>query len=364
MSLGDLVVLKQHWAIQNYVSDKDALATFANNAGYAFVADRFGYLNQFSNWRISKTLSYPFPASGSTMSFDDIVNYRAADILNLADKHNKELYIMYSGGVDSTLVVISLLWAAKYKDILHIVFTDNSIEENPTFYKTLEKEGIDLINVPMGELADYQLRIHNTDYTVTGWCGDQLFGSIINQYYPDSFYFSDWREWVREDTAIQQFESAFTYYGLPIKTFGEFTWFMNFSSKWNIVKNFDTLYSGIHTGNMISFFDHPYFEDWCVSNFDVLHRYPQQDTAHYKVAIKKYIYKYTHDDDYYKNKGKIGSWAQSCPDSLYKRYYPIITIITDKDIVHQQYPYMRSLEDKLRIEQRLLANKLRFYRKR
>lgn len=40
-------------------------------------------------------------------------------------------------------------------------------------------------------------------------------------------------------------------------------------------------------GRMIPFYDTPKFNCWSVSNFDVLHRHPQQDTEHYKAQLKE-----------------------------------------------------------------------------
>ena len=46
---------------------------------------------------------------------------------------------------------------------------------------------------------------------------------------------------------------------------------------------------------MICFYDTPEFNEWSVSNFDVLHLYPQHDTVHYKMPLKDYIYDFNHD---------------------------------------------------------------------
>ena len=44
-----------------------------------------------------------------TKTYEEICNERAKELLSKADSMGTRLYVLYSGGIDSTLVVISLL---------------------------------------------------------------------------------------------------------------------------------------------------------------------------------------------------------------------------------------------------------------
>ena len=295
---------------------------------------------------------------------------RAHEILEKIRKENKHLYIFLSGGVDSTAVTIAIIKAAD-NDFhnIHIVCNEGTINENKDFVELLKTYPID-IYFHDEDLDILQEKILKTDYTLTGWCADQLFGSIINQLYPD-WYFKDWHSWFKTyknieniDDAIQQFETAFKFYNLPIKTLGEFLWFMNFSTKYNIVKYSDVLYSGNITDRMISFYDTVEFNNWSVSNFDILHRYNQQDTKHYKIELKKYIYNFNHDKNYLQNKGKLGSWNYSYMLKKSWRTIPHICIMEDETncFYYKYYDKEYEIHKSLDVTNILYRNYLKFYR--
>ena len=349
--------------------DDDALAVFASRTGFPVLRDRFGFLNAFSRWRLMDG-SISFPSSGSTANFADLMDKRAVEILNLVRNEGKELHIFLSGGVDSTAMTIAMLKASDgdFRN-LHVVFNSSTEEEYPEFVEYLKTTGIDMVRCRSTDIDDVQERLLETGYTLTGWAADQLFGSIINQVWPD-WYFKDWREWllseektVPMDTAIGQFEETFANYGMPIKIFGEFAWFMNFSTKYNVVVNSDVLYSGKVTHRMISFYDTPEFNEWSVSNFDVLHRYPQHDAVHYKTSLKDYIYTFNHDETYRNGKGKIGSWGRAKYREKVKVHPRICLMESPDKVVFRREGKLLPIEKSLEVERTLTRNILRLYRK-
>lgn len=350
--------------------DDDALAVFASRTGFPVLRDRFGYLNVFSRWRLMEG-GLPFPSSGSTASFADLMDQRAGVILQRIRKEEKDLHIFLSGGVDSTAMTIAMLKASDgdFRK-LHVVFNTSTEEEYPEFVEYLKTTGMDMVRCRPIDIDDVQEKLLETGYTLTGWAADQLFGSIINQVWPD-WYFKDWRDWLlmdssscSRDAAVGQFEEAFSWYGMSIKTFGEFAWFMNFAAKYDIVVNSDALYSGKITHRMLSFYDTPELNEWSVSNFDVLHRYPQQDIAHYKLPMKEYIFSFNKDSTYRYSKGKIGSWGRAKYRNGVK-IHPRVCLMEspDKTVFHKESKFI-PIEKALDVEQILTRNILRFYMKR
>ena len=180
------------------IKDTDALSVFGNKIHYQVLRDRFGYLNQFSNWNLSADVE-KFPESNKTYLFSDLMDKRAEEILWRVRSENKELYIFLSGGVDSTAMTIAIIKVADgdYRNI-HIVYTQTSIDENKNFIEYLKTINIDLKLIVSYELTEFQnnLLSNNSNFILTGWCADQLFGSAVNQEYPD-WYFKDWKMWIK-----------------------------------------------------------------------------------------------------------------------------------------------------------------------
>ncbi len=331
--------------------------------------DRFGYLNAFSGWKLYEP-ALTFPQSDSTRKFSDLMDERAACLLSKIRKEGMDIYIFLSGGVDSTAMTIAMLKASDgdFRN-LHVVFNSSTEEEYPEFVEYLKTAGIDMVRCRSTDIDDVQERLLETGYTLTGWAADQLFGSIINQVWPD-WYFKDWREWLLSEekttpmgNAIGQFEEAFSHYRTPVRTFGEFAWFMNFTAKYNVVVNSDVLYSGKVTHRMISFYDTPEFNEWSVSNFDVLHLYPQHDTVHYKMPLKDYIYDFNHDTAYRNCKGKIGSWGRAKYREKVKVHPRICLMESPDKAVFRREDKLLPIEKALEVERTLTRNILRLYRK-
>ena len=209
---------------------EDALSVYAGKIGFPFLRDRFGYLNKYSPYNIYSH-NTKFPKSNNTTEFSELMDKRAIDIISIAKKNDLPLYVFYSGGVDSTAMLVALMKVCESYENIQVIHTCYAYEENPEFTKLLQSFGISMRMVSPGlELEQAQTECLKNGFVLTGWCADQLFGSIIHKDYQYLFY-DDWKKWLNEkryDTAIQQLEESFSFYGLPIKTFGEFAWFMNF----------------------------------------------------------------------------------------------------------------------------------------
>jgi hypothetical protein len=266
-------------------------------------------------------------------------------------------------------MLLSLLECSNgsYRDI-KVLYTDSSIDEYHKLYEYLRKlKGLELVKKDPDELFPYCHQVAKTDYVVSGFPADQLFGSIVGQ--RDSLsHNSDWKSFVLIPEAIDQFEEAFNNYNLPISTLSEFLWFMNFSSKWTMVCNFIPWLSGLDGGNSIAFFDTQGFQDWSMSNFDILHLYDQKDKLNYKKELKNFIYKIFKDDDYL-YKGKIGSIGYSVVYKTKRKLsnsmkIPHISILEEGDALRTEY-YGEAINTlgAQNIEGRMLGRLLKEYRK-
>lgn len=272
----------------------DAISEFCQTENFAFLADRFGYLNKFSRIRAAAISENMFPKGNSIQSFNDIMIERASYFAELCLKENKLCYVLWSGGCDSTAVVSAFLASNKDLSFLRVIYTNSSIIEYKEFYNFLIQNNI---KMELVYASDIFLKAYTYAFegnvVLTGFPADQLFGSIIGQSYPKDTTKTHWTEYLNKDIANQQYEAAFKHYGIPVKTIAEFLWFNNFALKWDYVCYPALWMSNIHHKNIIPFYNTKDFEDWSVSNYDILHKYDQKDYKKYKIQIKDFIYSIT-----------------------------------------------------------------------
>ena len=344
--------------------DSDALAVYSRKTGFVHIPDRFGYLNKFSSWNYINH-SDEFPNTSYIGSFSDIMLLRANEIVYNTKLSGKEICVLWSGGVDSTATVLAFLEVLDKKEILTILYTESSLIEYPLFYKFLTSlTDITLKKISINEIGVFCSENGSKYNIITGFPADQLFYSTISKQENIQFG-SDWRSFIKEDTAIQQFEEAFTRYNLPIKTIDEFTWYMNFSCKWLLVKRAIPLWWGKTDNGVIPFFDKKEFQDWSVSNFDTFQKYDQNDPKYYKLEMKQFINKLFPDEDYLKNKTKTSSIVKGrIVEKLYDRVQPNVSILDgDGNLIIETYPMFVPKERQHIIRGNMLNKLLTEYRK-
>ena len=102
-------------------------------AGLHDVRPRLGtFTNPWS--AVSNTIFAPPPIRAVNDSLNDLLDQRATELLAT----QRKLAVMWSGGIDSTCVLVALLKHLQHQDQLVVYMTDVSIAENPEFYKKFE----------------------------------------------------------------------------------------------------------------------------------------------------------------------------------------------------------------------------------
>ena len=305
---------------KNPINEPNILSLYGNLQSSYIEIDRFGFLNQFSNYKLGKSDNFTDFISdmpNSDEKFTEIFNKRILEIIERSNKENLKIYVSWSGGVDSSAIVCGLLMSEIEKSKINILYSSKSIEEYPLLYEKLNENKINMIDMSNDIGAVIFSNSINDGLLITGWCADQLFGSIINQIYPD-YYNKPFEHWIIDysktenfdwNDSIEQCKTAFEHYKLPVKTFSEWTWFMNFFIKWNYVKMSSYATIGKYTDRVINFYDTIDFQKWAINNFDKLSALSQLKSNEYKLPLKKIILNYTKDKEYYNNKGKYGSWS-------------------------------------------------------
>jgi len=259
-------------------------------------------------------------ATGFTKTFTEVADEKGIELWN----EDKELKVYWSGGIDSTVALISLLKSkpSDWHDRLKIIYSLNSIEEYPLFWNNYIKDKIQTEEVLRPNQDDNKYYMdkpfsssvlehikNNLDIglSVTGECGDQLFGSSGFVAHPelleitlDKFLKERYPDDIDE---IKLFNSKCPY---TITSVSDLFWWWNFNVKWEevtyralaLVKNKKDL------NNSRPFFRTNDFQKWSISNPD---KKIKNTLESYKFTAKDYIFDYTSDADYRDKKLKVGS---------------------------------------------------------
>ena len=268
-----------------------------------------------------------------TSTFEEICDNRAQELMFHAKKTGRKLAVMYSGGIDSTLILCALLKNCTEEDLkstVVVLLSNASIRENPNFFYNHVIKKFNCVSS-----FRYTHFLGNDNYVfVSGENGDQLFGSqvvsaftqdrpfadvfkninnmegeLINWMYKTTFKFNE------PQYTKQHIEQLFFIFkkivdAAPVKldTVYKFFWWINFTTKWHSVyvrplpfsKNLNTIK---FEENYTTFYCTKEFQLWAMNNHDSFIK-DTPDTAKY--VSKDYIFKYNKDLEYLK-KPKIGS---------------------------------------------------------
>lgn len=278
------------------------------------VRDRFNNLNHYSKFDWIDTVD-PIPEPAAT-PLAELMDRRASELIG------KSITAQWSGGVDSTSLLLALIKNGISKEDLVIFYDSNSLKEYPKFYEWLVKEGwnLQLITNWRKSLSEV-----DTDIITNGWCADQLFGSMffreayrqyrwpLEKFLPAmKMPFGEISKDLTEECIEAYKSAAQKTFGIDLKIAAELGWFINFSMKWSWVKNFNDLFL-INTPAFRKtrvFYNTPYFQSWSLNNYPEIakHNIYGKKAKNYKLALKEYCNNVFPDEDYLNNKTKVPSW--------------------------------------------------------
>lgn len=240
-------------------------------------------------------------------SFAELCEQRAEEILTKVGNYN--IAVAWSGGLDSTCVMASILDKVDPNN-LTVVMNDSSIAEYPWFYDTYIKDKIKTIPMERHSVDLITSRIVDQGGVyLTGEIGDQLFGSIHYASYNDqSDLLKPW-ETLLEDVSpetVNVYTRLVASCPVPMTSVKMFWWWMNYAWKYQGVQL--RMIMGANNAkleeNVFHFFDGKGFNDYTMYT-DIEEKYPGIDPKNYKMPMKNYILSKTGDEDYAKNKMKV-----------------------------------------------------------
>ena len=246
----------------------------------------------------------------------------------------KHINLLWSGGIDSTLVFCTL---AKENIPFTVLMDENSKNEYPLLYDKIINGEYNCDYKLFGSrgLIDLLKLVDDKDNLfITGEIGDQLTGSMITMRYPYEERNMMMKEVVETDLFCKPYtipnrheyrpilaeglngtqlaikhceDTIYEFLGTKPEntTLSEFLWGLNFIFKYMLVmlRLYQVgLYFEGENKNTIHFFNTEKFQQWAMWNYKENCGYVKE--TEYKMPFKEEIYKFTNDAEYRDNKLK------------------------------------------------------------
>jgi hypothetical protein len=269
------------------------------------------------------------------LTWDQVTDMRAKEIEQRMIVQNKKLVIFWSGGIDSTCIVVALLknFSADMLTRVIVACTAEGVVENPEFYQqhilpnfcvidtnqyvtqslvndqdVLIVDGFaaDTLNMSMTPSLDVCMSVRNSHMLAYDWRRD-----------PDPLI-----EYLRQVTGSKEF--ATWYYErnrisvesvqIPIETYFDFMWWFGFNCEyyswalhaWFFCYQHLNISYGDFQNKSVGWYRNDNYQLWAMKNTGawVKHGHNLGSLKHYP---KSYIYEYDRNEYYYKYKTKINS---------------------------------------------------------
>jgi hypothetical protein len=295
---------------------------FANNLS---MVDRYNTINLPISMKILDVCQAP-EFKTQDLDYETICVARARWFMDYAKSTNRKIFLMWSGGIDSSTIVCSFILACtpqEIKENIVVGMSEYSIRENPSLYKRFVMPGFEKVS---SHRFTYYMG-HKDYITITGEGNDQLFGSavignllkwdkdIIGKATTNDLLFKCFNLMIGDRETCNRFIKIFNCViagaPVPITTIFQYFWWINFSLKWQCVymrilglvtkENAQTLQP---ESNYFTFFHTPEFQLWSLNNSDKLIKGTWNT---YKYVCKDLIFKVNNDEIYRENKCKRGS---------------------------------------------------------
>jgi hypothetical protein len=266
------------------------------------------------------------------LSFAEVTDKRCADLRKT--HFERPWKILYSGGIDSTVIIVSILKNLSKEDWSNVEILCNriSIYENPKFFYDYIKPNFTIKDFGSLYYTDNTLK---NCYIFDGEPADQLYGGHSSRNFYGDAILKNWRtdpdelinlyalkvnrsfaEWYYEVTKENIKSSS-----VPIETYYDFTWWQFFNFCWIPIKWRSLYYQNNQSPASLELFLNGFipwyktieYQHWSMVNrFGIKYNTGINDR---KLASKKYIYDFDHDEYYFQFKTKMESTARVIPNS-------------------------------------------------
>lgn len=312
------------------------------------LVDRCEYVSVPYKFKLYEKFRMPTDLRAFDLTYEQCCEKRAWEMIGLSRSTGKPIALFYSGGIDSTLMLISFIKILSEKELrerIVVCLTPLSIYENPEFYYNTVRKKCTI------QSSMHFTNMFNKKYLVLGGeHNDQLFGSdvlaqvlsfksfdyLLQPYEKDFIVDFFIKKGLSKDAATMWFDLIDDHIKnaapCEVKTVYDFFWWLNFCFKWQCVYfrmlvrisplDRHLIDQDFVDNHFYHFYSSTYFQKWSMLNrTDKI----QSDWKSYKLISKKLIYDFDKNDEYFKNKTKRGSLSYlfrqvSVPEALTDNY--------------------------------------------
>ena len=266
------------------------------------------------------------PKLRSALSYKECCDVRAKELMNHSSAVGKPLGIMWSGGIDSTNILVSLMRnypLSELRERIKVILSADARKENYMFYKDHVLPNFEFVNSEsLPWLFDGSMII------VTGEFNDQLFGSDMMR--PFILRYGDeFKEQFNKDTMYDYINSGIDdklvstilcdsilessqKAGICIEKNSDWFWWLNFCYKWqnvhfrlyNVAMQTEHINSQWDKVFLKHFYETEEFQLWSMNNPQVREI---ADWKLYKREAKDLIFEFDRNERYQLNKIKMPS---------------------------------------------------------
>lgn len=259
--------------------------------------DRTQTIASPSNYRVLR----PWRRPTSCLPLEQVFEHRVKHYCNRPGKIN----LFWSGGIDSTSMVVGFLNHCNHLDQLRLIYSPYSVYENRPFMDFLLK------NFPSLEMLDISGDVYlstQLDGTVVTGHGADEFTASLDDSFVDKVGIDNlhqpWRDFVAPEL-VEFCDEYFALAGRPIETILEARWWYYAITKSQVFPVNVNSFMNNSTDSVDSgFFNCDEFEDYMYFNTDKLlgHTYNT-----YKQFLKQYIYQFDRNRHFLAHGCKVNS---------------------------------------------------------
>ena len=297
------------------------------------------------------------------------MDQRANDMLKKIVSDQKNLIVQWSGGIDSTGILVAILRNFSKSDLERVTVACNwgSIIEAPVFYHNHILPNFKCVDI---NYITQKIPEDNNFLSTGGTAADTLLTSMapgFEQHMSVTSPLDLQRSWKNPDRLISYLDQITEKPGfgiwfyekisqnvqsidVPIETYFDFMWWAGFCYNWHAQRSGEWFHH--HRNRSLSFKDHQQiytgwfttneFQQWSMNNNKVGIKYGT-NLASLKIVAKKYIYNYTKDQWYFKYKtkqssaGRRGLMTDDVPFAVTNQF-DILYLKKDIDKIKQYLP--------------------------
>ena len=242
-------------------------------------------------------------------SIEELCYESTQHILNTAQ--DKRIYISWSGGIDSTLVLAEFLKEVP-ADRITVLMNKYSIEEYPEFYNAYIKDKLHVKEFSFNDNR-HLLDSIKDGVVVTGDCLDTVFG--INQYdsIPKDRLFQSIPDFLTKVTKQSReiYEKLIAACPRKLENVKDLLWWMEYTLNYQCEQLAWVVETeNVNIGeNLFHFGATAGWNDYAVSTPCEI-KYQGHDFRNYKMPLKQQLFKFTKDSYYTQHKVKYPSWRK------------------------------------------------------